>query len=360
MTGDPPPFKPNFPPYDPNDIGTWFNILFQIKTLYKLSEAVVLKQVLSSFPYPLVRIASEVLSESTDTPLTEFKARVKKEVTPHISERLQRLLESRSMGDQKPSEYFRYLKSILGEDAENPEYAQLLKHRFITALPPYLTPTLGFFDNELSIEKIVEGADIGVLRASATEKLNGDSLALARIEKQLLAISKPRENVSENDELRSQIASLRKEIEESKRVVDNSRGGQNAPRGRNFPRSMARSNRFNPESEAQDHWLHPTSGYYTQPQYIDRPPQPRFHQPYSQRPFFRHDSRFQQQFQRPPQPNRVQQAQGPRASGYQQGRSYTFVDGLCYFHQKFGDNAIRCDPQCRRYRPPFSHSGNGW
>ena len=115
------------------------------------------------------------------------------------------------MGDRKPSEYYSYLKNILGEDAEKPEYKEILRQKFIQTLPPHLTSAIDLFDNKLSIEEIIEGADKGASRNGTIKQQSGDSFTLAKIEKKLETMSQqPNQPFAISDEIHSQISSLRR------------------------------------------------------------------------------------------------------------------------------------------------------
>ena len=108
------------PPFWSNLPAAWFiNIESQFNTRGIVSEQTKYDYVVQSLPMEIVSSVFDILSnnQSSDTPYTDLKKALIDRNTMSESKRIEQLLSGEEMGDRRPSEFYRRLRTLAGESA---------------------------------------------------------------------------------------------------------------------------------------------------------------------------------------------------------------------------------------------------
>jgi len=171
-------------------------------------------------------------SFSTDqpntTPYTSLKKTLIERFTLSESQRIETLLSGIEIGDKRPSEFFRSLKTLAGSDSSVPE--SLIVKLWMRKLPQMVQATL----------KANPKAEVSTLLTTADNVFeifqNHDLPSISSV------TSHPSTSKNDIDALKSQNQKLECEINELKRMITNLGRDRDRSRNRSRTRSTSRSN----------------------------------------------------------------------------------------------------------------------
>ena len=144
-------------PFFPNEPDLWF---VQVEANFAMRGITSQKQkfncAVASLPASLVIEMKDVL---LNPPSSSQYDRLKEEIIGRTAvsqqKKLQQLLHTEMLGDRKPSQLLRRMRSLAGNNQDE----SLLKHIFLERLPPQIHPILAALDSSLSLDKVADIAD---------------------------------------------------------------------------------------------------------------------------------------------------------------------------------------------------------
>ena len=146
----------NLPPFTPEDPNHWLKLCdahFSLKNIDSPREKIY--YILTSLPYELQRELDAALSYTTDAEYTEFKTLGLSATALPAQKRINQLISSEELGDQKPSVFLRHLKSLAGSQADNEEF---IKPLFLKRLPSSISQILASMPQS-NVDELARSAD---------------------------------------------------------------------------------------------------------------------------------------------------------------------------------------------------------
>lgn len=227
-------------PFWPNSPATWFISAEAQFTLSRItSDVSKYNYVVASLPQDVAESIMDVLQEP---PVINLYAHLKKILIERhslsIEKRIKKLISDEHMGDKKPSEFYRQLKSLAVGDSGTTVGEDLVLKLWLNRLPQVINIALIPHKSD-SVDKLLNVADQvheAMLNVSAIE---GTS---ARVNQNPFSNSR---NVQTD-----RIEKLEHEIHELKQMISNlntnyNNGSRSNSRGRSNNRSRSRSRTFN-------------------------------------------------------------------------------------------------------------------
>lgn len=226
------------PPFWPDKPTLWFAQLDGQFALTKItSDATKFYHAISVLDY---KYASEVEDIITKPPVTEKYETLKTELIARLSsskaERLKQLTMKEELGDRKPSQFLRHIRSLAGADYPD----EFIRHLWTSRLPTLLQKIVAFQDN-LPLETVAQMAD---KVHEVTPSVSVYQVATAP------SAGIPASTI---EQLHCKIDALTQRLD----VLFTSRGRQNKPRSRSSSKSRnqsrSRSRASKPSGDGQ--WL---------------------------------------------------------------------------------------------------------
>ncbi|BHF73641.1 hypothetical protein SprV_0401672300 [Sparganum proliferum] len=144
-------------------------------------------------PTILSQVQTFLRDPPTDTPYTKLKAELPRLTSVSDRQRYHALVKEEALGDRKPSELLRHMRSLVGNMTIDDKF---FKRMFLERLSTSVQPILAYGSDDLDISKLAEMAD----RMMEVERLSSPTIAQVS---QPLTVS-----TSELAELKTQIAQL--------------------------------------------------------------------------------------------------------------------------------------------------------
>lgn len=231
------------PPFWPDKPTLWFAQLDGQFALSKVtSDTTKFYHAISVLDY---KYASEVEDIITKPPASDKYETLKKELIARLSsskqERLKQLTMKEELGDRKPSQFLRHIRSLAGADYPD----EFIRHLWTSRLPTMLQSIVAFQDN-LPLETVAQMAD---KVHEVTPAVPAYQVAAASV------VSGPGSTL---DELHRKIDALTQRLD----AMSTSRGRQDKPRsrsrGKRYNRSRSRSRAAKPSGGGDQRlcWYH--------------------------------------------------------------------------------------------------------
>ena len=152
------PITFNIPPYNPNNINTWF---LQMQALFN-SKRITSQR--SRYAYLVEKLPSEVANEVTDLldpmpedmPYDTLKAAIIKRTGKSDESKLRDLFNNVELGNRTPSQLLRHMKMLLGD---NDMSTYVLRRLWLDKLPHNITQILAPMNEETPLDQLAEFAD---------------------------------------------------------------------------------------------------------------------------------------------------------------------------------------------------------
>ena len=143
-------------PFLPNDLNTWFVQLESSMAMRGIANH------LRRFHFCISHLPGHIIPEIRDMaedPPTSNAYELLKEVImarTAVSEqkKIQQLLNMETLGDRKPSQFLRHIRSLAGDTNDS-----IVRHIFLQRMPANIQPILATLDRDATLDKIAEVAD---------------------------------------------------------------------------------------------------------------------------------------------------------------------------------------------------------
>ena len=146
----------NLPPFIPEDPTHWLKLCdahFTLKSIVSPAEKIY--YILTSLPYDIQRELDNALSFTTEDEYKNFKGLLLSATALPAQKRINQLISSEELGDQKPSMFLRHLKSLAGSQADNEEF---IKPLFLKRLPSSISQILASMPHS-TVDELARSAD---------------------------------------------------------------------------------------------------------------------------------------------------------------------------------------------------------
>ena len=225
----------SLPPFTPEDPAHWLKLVdahFKLKKIESPPEKIY--SILMSLTYELQRELDGALTYTDEEQYKSFKQEVLAATALPAQKRIDKLIASEELGDQKPSVFLRHLKTLAGSQSENEEFIKTL---FLKRLPPSISQILASMPQS-SVDELAKSADaiICYQQTNAVGSISAYSAA------------KRHEPKHENFEdqlrfIRNSIANLADQIKDLTMRVQNLESAASYNRGRSYNRNYRSSSR---------------------------------------------------------------------------------------------------------------------
>lgn len=230
------PIQIRLPQFWPNSVNTWF---IQVEAQFSISR---ITNDLSKYNYLISALPLDVAESITDIlenpPDADLYSNLKKIlISRHslsIERRIKRIISDEEMGDSKPSDFYRKLKSLAGTSGTIGD--DLIKKLWFARLPHLVNVALIPLTDK-SIDSILEAADkIWEAVQSSSEKIS--------------VVDKTSQQCSSSNSANSRLSKIEKELSEIKDMFNKfnfrSRSqSRNRDRSSSRDRSNSRSRKYN-------------------------------------------------------------------------------------------------------------------
>lgn len=170
---------------------SWFvNVEAQFSTRGITQERTKFEHVIQSLPMEIITSVFDVINpeQPTETPYTDLKRALMERHSLSASKKIEQLLSGEEMGDRKPSEFYRRLKTLAGQSPMVTD--QLIIELWFRRLPPMVT-ALVKASGKTDIKDLTQIADtvfetmhqqsFGVNAVSASSSNMSANLAIAEL-----------------------------------------------------------------------------------------------------------------------------------------------------------------------------------
>lgn len=146
----------HLPPFNSSDPELWFSVTKECFTAAGITDE---RQKFTCIDKSLdsrvqVEVRDLLVNVPAETPYTQLKREISKRLCSSQEEKTRRLLELEEMGDPKPSQFLRSLRSLAGTAVPD----SMLRTLWSSRLPADMQPILAG-QKELSLDKIADLAD---------------------------------------------------------------------------------------------------------------------------------------------------------------------------------------------------------
>ena len=172
-----------------------------------------------------------------EEPYDALKAAVISRTSISAQKKLQLLLNNEHLGDRKPTQLLRSMRSLAGPCNND----SLLQHIFVQRLPQEVQPILAVLDlNETGLDKLAEMAD-KIMETSATNTFRSPAIAHTAVSNSSSSSSGCRERkddllqecLEKNIRLEAKVDALTKRVDDLVSILSN-RGRQSSPNYRQY------------------------------------------------------------------------------------------------------------------------------
>ena len=212
---------PNFTPENPD---LFLKIIDSILHNYKLNESELFLNLFINLPAGIQSASKHLLDSGAKNHISELKRIINSQYKLPLEDRIKKLFMSTSMGDLLPSQYLAHIQNILGEDAINHE--GLIRNQFLAILPSSIAPFIQLFSKDCSLREIALAADKDPIYAQRT--VNEVVTIPSAVEQRVHAIEEKFSsfNMQESYELAnfkrdmdSQLSNLRQQLYETQNSI---------------------------------------------------------------------------------------------------------------------------------------------
>ena len=145
------------PQFTDDNPDLFFKIIDSIKFNYKVNESELFLNLFQNLPYNVQALSKHLLETNAKDHIAELKKIVDTQYKLPIEERIKKLILSAKIGDMKPSQYLTYIRDILGEEAVN--HKSLIRNHFLESLPNNVAPFVNLFSKDCDLDEIALAAD---------------------------------------------------------------------------------------------------------------------------------------------------------------------------------------------------------
>ena len=304
------------PSFSPENPDLYFSTLSGIKAAFNLDSKQLFAQVFLTLPREIQIRAQHLLTATDSVPsganalpethidhLVKLRDIIDKHFTLPIEDRIKKVVSGdKTLGDRKPSEYLRHIREIIGSK-EVEKYEALVKSAFLDALPEHIAATVKIVAADKNIDEIAVQADRvwpfkkspTIAQVTVPQEPSVTELESLNQKINALNIQKSMDYTHMFNQLQTQMLQMQEQLAQTDRMV------------KDLQNSIERMRTTGTEGFGPNTWA----------------------------------------------PSRPQQAYVPRSF---EGSNQSPSD-LCYYHQRFGQEAARCSPECRYFRQFRNNQG---
>lgn len=210
------------PPYFPNSINTWFiQVESQFSLCHVTSDITKYNYIISGLPQDVAESLIDVFENPPKTDLYEnLKKTILNRHSLSIETRIKKLISDEEIGDNKPSEFYRRLKTLAGNSGTVGH--ELIKTLWLSRLPNLINIAL-IPQSDQNFEKILETADkihesiqhssqVSIVNSATsfhnqskqiTSSQNDSQFRLSKLEKEISSLKKMIQTMGHNTKSKS-------------------------------------------------------------------------------------------------------------------------------------------------------------
>ena len=204
------PISIKLPPFWPADPQIWFaQVEAQFETRGIRASKTKFDYVVSSLsPEFATEVRDLILSPPAEEPYDALRTQLIKRTAASEQRRLQQLFNTEELGDRKPTQLLRRMQQLLGEKAGTVD-GSILRELFLQRLPSNVQMVLASSPESVGIDDLATLADRITEVATSTSSVS--------------SVEQPSQVSSELNQLRAEVADLRKLLQSSNRYHRRSR-----------------------------------------------------------------------------------------------------------------------------------------
>ena len=216
-----------YPNFNPDSPETFFKVIEAYKTNYNLNETDMFLNLFVNLPLNIQAMVKHLLEPTAKDKITEFKKIIEQNFVPPIEDRIKKVILSTKMGDAKPSEYLRHIKSVIGENWMS--YENLIRNQFLDSLASSIAPFIHLISPNTDLEAIALAADKSWAQQKVNlNQINDETILDKKIENITLQLARINQNNSPSNDLDSlrrdfefRFNALNEQLKKSNALIEN-------------------------------------------------------------------------------------------------------------------------------------------
>ena len=213
-----------YPNFNPDNPDLFFQVINSYLSHYGVSEKEAFLNVFVNLPNQIQSLCNHLLDQSIENPISEFKKIIDLKFKLPIQDRLKKMLNSKRAEEMKPSEYLKYLRDTLGQEAETHE--DMIRIHFLDSMPKNIGPFIRLLPDSCTVDIIAQAAD----KSYTNPEINAVDCKKNELDRQIkiltesinaTTIQKREENTVNTfaEKISSQISALERQIEQANQNI---------------------------------------------------------------------------------------------------------------------------------------------